>query len=236
MILVVLLAAADLTGFLIFRLGEHYVSIKGQHLNEYRFSSGGGMNGGYHHETVKRYDDTHAFISIERAEWHRKDFTNIFVADGETESYHFEFDKNSVYFSSQIYPERYWKKLSKLDDVIRKYLENANVLPGLVNEKTAEEENYDLPEDRAEMYVCAYSNDVLEVRILNGKEEDLEIEGSFQLINTDTNQVVAEEESSYTTRIYGLSSDIMRFPLERRLDTGLYKLILGDEDLIFEIR
>ncbi len=49
-------------------------NIRGQHLNTYSYHSGGGMDGGYHAETVERYDD-HALISIESADWYFQDPT-----------------------------------------------------------------------------------------------------------------------------------------------------------------
>ncbi len=53
---------------------SHYVNIRGQHLNSYSSTSGGGMTGAYYSETVKRQDD-HALIRIESAEWHSQDPT-----------------------------------------------------------------------------------------------------------------------------------------------------------------
>lgn len=53
---------------------RHFVNIHGQHLNSYSYSSGGGMDGGYYSETVKRVGD-HAIICIESAEWYAKDPT-----------------------------------------------------------------------------------------------------------------------------------------------------------------
>ena len=41
----VILAIAIIGGTIMF--GGHYVNIRGQHLTEYEFSSGGGMTGGY---------------------------------------------------------------------------------------------------------------------------------------------------------------------------------------------
>lgn len=52
----------------------NYVRIRGQHLNEYRYSSGGGMTGGYYTKTVKRNKD-YALIRIASAEWHSQEPT-----------------------------------------------------------------------------------------------------------------------------------------------------------------
>lgn len=70
-----------------FMIGKHYVSIKGQRLNNYHYSSGGGMTGGHYSENIKRYDDTKALISIESADWHSQDaevkeyFADISIMD-----------------------------------------------------------------------------------------------------------------------------------------------------------
>lgn len=60
--------------------------------------------------------------------WHRKTFTNMFVADGESYSYSFQFSENSIDFSSQIYPAKYREKLKKLDEIIKNYLKNSKEL------------------------------------------------------------------------------------------------------------
>lgn len=136
-------------------LFNHYVNIRGQHLNAYRYTSGGGMLGGYFCQTIKRGDDGRAIISIEEAEchndepkieeyyvdasilddleriirknrmnfWNRRKFSNMFIADGESRGYCFEFDKKQISFSSQHYPVKYSNKLHKLKEVIEAYLE-----------------------------------------------------------------------------------------------------------------
>jgi len=57
--------------------------------------------------------------------WHRKTFTNMFVCDGESYSYEFEFDNVRISFSSQIYPKPYGDKLSELREVVKEYVEGA---------------------------------------------------------------------------------------------------------------
>lgn len=60
--------------------------------------------------------------------WHRKKFTNMFVNDGESKGYTFEFDKKTVRFSSQIYPQRYRNKLREFDDIIGKYISDVKAV------------------------------------------------------------------------------------------------------------
>lgn len=54
--------------------------------------------------------------------WHRKKFTNMFVADGESEGFTFGFDKSTVSFSSQIYPAQYGNKLAELKKIVNNYI------------------------------------------------------------------------------------------------------------------
>lgn len=262
-IAIVLLAAVGVYKTMI----ENYVSIHGQQLYKYSYSSGGGMNGGYHRETVKRYGDQ-ALISIQSADWylqdpvvteyktdaavldeleavvrkykmnfwHRKKFTNEFVFDGESESYHFNFDDASIWFSSQIYPLRYAKKLAELDHVIEKYIEAGEKLPGLVNLNTIKEEYDLLPEDEFVIYVYSYAENALGLRILNGTDEAVEIPETYQLINSDTDTVLLEENAPYGGSFSEQATDEMDIKLKERLDAGNYMLIFGDLEIPFEIR
>lgn len=245
---------------------QNYVSIRGQHLNSYRYSSGGGMNGGYHTETVKRYGDR-ALISIESAEWHsqdptvreyltdaavleeleavvrkyhmnfwhQKEFTNAFVCDGESESYDFDFDDAGIFFSSQIYPMTYGKKLARLDRVVDQYIEAGEKLPGLVNPRCDDEEYYFLPEGELQEYVYSYKDNKLGVRILNGTDEDVAIPEAYRLIRADTGEVLQEGETPYGGIFSQQTSDEMFIGLENRLTAGHYVLTFGDLEIPFEI-
>ena len=245
----------------------NYVSIRGQHLNKYSYSSGGGMTGGYHSETVKRYDGQ-ALIKIESAQWYAQDpavseyltdaavldelesvvrkhkmnfwndkkFTNMFVYDGESQSYSFYFDDEDISFSSQIYPMRYRKKLAELDRVVDKYIETGEKLPGLVIPETDEEEHYLLPEGELVIYVCSYSENSLRLRVLNGTDEEIEIPDMYQLINADTGAVLLEEKTPYDCIFSENSIDEMNIGLKERLDAGNYMIIFGDLEIPFEIR
>lgn len=268
LLIVAVIVLLFIVGGAVFMMGKHYVSIRGQHLKQYQYSSGGGMSGGYDRETVTRYDDTHALISTESAKWHnqdpeikeyladaaileeledvvrqhhmnfwnRKKFTKMFIADGETESYYFCFDEDEISFSSQLYPKRYYDKLRLLDETIAKYRKNAEVLPGLVRAETDSEEGYGLTEGVLELYVYAYRGDALGVRILNGKDEQIDISRTYQLIQTDTGKVVAEKEDTGTSTVYPKSWDEIDIDLAQRLEAGHYKLLLGEEVIPFEIR
>lgn len=251
----------------IFMFGDHYVNIRKQHLNEYQYSTGGGMNGGYYHKTVKRYNDTLALISIENAEWHnqdptvneylvnvsilddletiirkyhmnfwnRKTFSNMFIADGESYSYSFEFDEKDIYFSAQHYPTSYSNKLSKLNEIINKYLEKAEKLPGLVNSNT-DDECYELPENEILIYVSRYCKDRLYLKIMNGTDEEFDMPATYVLKNTDTNRIIQEDKIEYPRSVYSRSQNETSLSLNERLEKGNYKIIIGDIEIAFEIK
>lgn len=79
------------------------------------------------------------FLSEGMYGWDAKKFSDASVADGETAEYSFSFTEDSVRFSSQIYPQRYRKKLEKLDAVIEDCRKQGEKLPGLVPHGHAEE-------------------------------------------------------------------------------------------------
>lgn len=260
---VVILLAAWACG----NMFRNYVSIRGQHLNSYSYSEGGGMVGAYHSESVKRSGDR-ALITIESARWHsqdptveeyltdaavldeleavvrkyhmnfwhRKEFTNVFVADGDSKGYHFDFDEETVWFSSQIYPARYRNKLAELDRVLDQYIAAGEKLPGLVNPRSDDGEDYFLPEDELLIYVFSYAGNSLGLRILNGTNGEVEIPDEVQLISADTGAVLFEEQSSYIRTFSERSRDEMHIELQDRLPAGNYILRLGGMDIPFEIR
>ncbi len=102
--------------------------------------------------------------------WHRKNFSDLFVADGESTSYSFTFeDGTEVSFSSQIYPEFYSRKLSEIKEIIEQYKTSGTLEPGLVpGERNPEEAAaIDHPDNgRVEIEVCQYSKDGIH-RLMN---------------------------------------------------------------------
>ena len=171
LIVAAIILALLIIGGAVFMLGNHFVNIRGKHLDSFCDSSGGGMNGAYYSRTIKRYDEKNALIRTEKADWYagdpeineclvdisimdelervirknkmnfwnRKEFTKMFVADGESYSYSFDFGDSDISFSSQIYPPRYRKKLNQLKDVIFRYMQDAKELPGSVGSKEVTE-------------------------------------------------------------------------------------------------
>lgn len=246
---------------------KNYVNINGQHLKAYKYSSGGGMTGGYRREVVKKYGDK-AIICLESAEWHFQDptvteylvdvaildeleeiirkgkmnfwhgkkFTNMFVSDGESESYSFDFDKSYINFSSQIYPEPYSKKLNELNKVVKKYLENGQRLPGLVSLEKDEDGNTIVPKDQLTIYASSYVDDTLKLRICNETDEDVELASKYLLTSADTGALVAEGEILYGCEFYKHSKSDRDIRLKERLLAGSYKITIGDLAILFEIK
>lgn len=262
-----ILILALLVGGIIYMFGDHYVNIKGQRLNQFGYSTGGGMTGGYYSETVKRCEDG-ALITVKQAEWHsqapkireyqvdsllldelesivrrkrmnfwnRKKFTNMFVYDGESQSYSFRFDSADLSFSSQIYPPRYGNKLDKLHEAIDRYLENAEALPGFVSEDIDAEETYEISEGEVKLTVVSYGAGALWVTAVNGTEEEVELPTAFRLISADTGELVEEQTEGEPNTLYPKMMDSFSYTLQDRLGAGNYKLILGETELAFEIR
>lgn len=57
--------------------------------------------------------------------WNRKKFTRLFIADGESKGYTFEFGEKTISFSSQVYHAGYAKTLRELDEIAEKYISEA---------------------------------------------------------------------------------------------------------------
>lgn len=182
-------------------------------------------------------DELEAVVRKEKMNfWNRKKFTKMFIADGESESYDFDFDHADISFSSQIYPLKYRKKLEKLDSIVKKYLETAEKLPGLVNTKTDDEEYYYLPENELIIYVYSYVENSLGLRILNGTDEEIELAETYKIINADTGAVLFEDQTQYGRLFGGQTRDEKNIRLKERLDAGSYQLVFGDLIIPFEIR
>lgn len=171
--------------------------------------------------------------------WENKKFTDTFIADGASTRYSFDFEKESISFSSQYYPPVYQNKLNKLDEIIKKYAEGAALLPGLVVTPKSEEEAVAVrhPKDgltRLEVY--EYSENYLHYRYLNGTDEKLKLPADLRLEKADTGEKIYEQNLSYASTWYAHSANEDGFGLDERLDAGTYRLIAGDMVCEFEVR
>lgn len=169
--------------------------------------------------------------------WHNKTFTHEIVFDGESESYHFNYDDATVWFSSQIYPLRYYSKLKKIKEVINKYTKDVTKLPGLVLENPIED--FDTPfytEGETRFYVYEYYDKTLGIKMLNGTDKDIEIVKDYKLVNADTGKVLYEDNNPYTYTLDETSNYEDYIRLSERLEAGNYKLTFSDVEITFEIR
>ena len=168
--------------------------------------------------------------------WHRKKFTNIFVCDGESESYSFSFGNHYVGFSSQIYPKKYGNKLARLDEVLDACRKNAVRLPGLVNEYTDMNEPFSCPEGEIAFHVSRCCYDCLEVVVFNETDEPIELPYANRLLNADTGEEVAVYEDSDTVSVGAGERYVYCATIRKLLNAGHYQLMIGDRTVPFELR
>ncbi len=168
------------------------------------------------------------FLRYRMQNWDGRRFTKIFVADGASTGYSFGFEDKYVNFSSQIYPDKYSKKLDEINDIVKKYLENAERLPGLMLPVLTEEEQIaaDRPQNGLlELQVFEYSKGRLHYRFSNGTGEDVKLGGSAVLKEKDTGKVVPAEGRLRSERtVYAGRREEESLELKQRLEPGSYCL------------
>ncbi len=173
--------------------------------------------------------------------WNRKEFTKVFIADGESDSYHFRFGTAQIWFSSQVYPAKYANKLSKIDDAIRPYLDYAIALPGLIIPELTQEELYGLyyPEDgEVQLKVIGYENGYLKYYVLNGTDEEIAFDDAHWVLTREGDSEPLVDKTSP----YSYPEDISphgrcesSFRLDFRLYGGSYRLEADGLSGVFEI-
>lgn len=171
--------------------------------------------------------------------WDNKKITNVFIADGASIGYCFDFEKERVSFSSQYYPAAYQNKLNKLDKIIKKYAEGAELLPGLVVTPKSKEEAVAVShpqEGLIRLEVYEYSKNRLYYRYSNGTDEERKLPSNIRLEKANTGEKLYEENLSYTYTWYAHSSKESSFNLDERLGTGIYRLVSENLVCEFEIR
>ncbi len=168
--------------------------------------------------------------------WNNRRFTDMFIADGESTGYSFDFDHSSISFSSQYYPGRYREKLKQLDLAISKYLEDAEKLPGLVNPRAGSDDLIDLSCGELDIYAFSLANKELGIRIINGSEQNAEISYGWRLFDAESGELLQEQEDDHTLSVDAGHQDIMNICLDKRLEAGSYRLMLGETEIMFEIR
>lgn len=175
--------------------------------------------------------------------WEHRKIGKMFIADGASYSYSFYFGDASCSFSSQYYPGLYRKGVDALSEIIDKYSENKERIPGLVTEPPEKDENdyyyYPVPEkDKLTFEVFKYCEQTVYFRLLNGKDENAKITNSYEIINCDTNESVPVENSSYIYERDVDSGEIFDDYIKvcDLLEAGHYILKADDYSAEFEIK
>ena len=179
------------------------------------------------------------FRQYKMQNWNGKKFTNMFVADGPSYSYSFRFEDNTgVFFSSQVYPASYSKKLAEIDKVIEQYQARGTLEPGLVTKEKTDEElaGKNNPDNGlVEIEVYEYSKDRICFRILNGTNEDVAVSNSVKLVRNSDGEMLYNESSEYSIEVNATSAN-EEYLLSGRLEEGIYTIYVGDYSAEFEIR
>ncbi|MCF0150262.1 MAG: hypothetical protein HUJ80_02515 [Firmicutes bacterium] len=197
-------------------------------------------------DTLSRLEEVARKYHMER--WNNKEFTNQFIADGASESYHFAFKKDrkkrggyeSFGFSSQYYPDRYANKLAQLDAIVSDAVEKGELLPGLLLPAEEEEDAFAgpvIPAGEVSILVTEYSQDTLHFRMLNGTESELTVQAACAVYDAATGDLVCDNSDSYSSP---LSCSPQRYEdaattLSVRLGAGIYRLTVGEYNGTFEI-
>lgn len=180
------------------------------------------------------------FVKYCMKNWDNKQISNLFVADGASYRYGFDFEINSVSFSSQFYPEKYSSKLRELDEIIKKHLSGAELLPGLVVPEAAENLDYKPPYDtnsgKVTLSVYSYYRDYLCYRLTNGTDNDIQPEGAIRIYRDGESTPVFEQTIDSSARFSAHSVDEGSVKLEERLSSGKYRLEAFGYTAEFEIR
>lgn len=171
--------------------------------------------------------------------WHGKRFTKMFIADGESYSYSFDFEGNeSIYFSSQYYPARYRNILGRFDVILDRYRTEGELLPGLVTEELSEEDVFGKirPEDgKVSAEVFGYSHNGLRFRLKNGTGEPVSVSGTVRILRDRDGAVLYESLSDEPYSLDPNSSSEDTAAPEKRLEPGRYTLEAGELSCSFEI-
>ncbi len=164
--------------------------------------------------------------------WDGKKFTRMFIADGASHHYSFDFENGDVGFSSQYYPARYSKKLNEIDAVLEKYMKTKEKQPYLVLPELTEEEQAAVsrPYDgELKVSVYEYSRRYLYYRFSNGTEESVEVPGGYVLKKEGSETPIAEKsaEKAYRLAVGPHHVNEREIPLDARLAPGTYTLEAG---------
>lgn len=205
-------------------------------------------------------DIERVFRKYKMQHWNHKKFSDMFVADGPSYSYFFQFQdiqenqdiqkinvnktnktiKGSTWvsFSSQVYPVSYSRKLAEIDKVIEQYKERATLEPGLVTREKTDEElaGKNRPDNGLiEVEVYEYSRNRIYFRILNGTDEGVAVSKSVKLVRNSDGEVLYNESGEDSIEVNAISANEKSF-LSGRLEEGIYTIYVGEYSTEFQIR
>ncbi len=203
----------------------------------------------WHHEPLKVTEfliDKEVLTEIEQIfnrhkiyKWKDKKLSDMFVPDAATTHYVFLFPDHSLSFSSQIFPDEFNKATKEIRLVMDKYEKSGKRLPGLVIpdfNDTSVQKNFIQFNDTVELIAFTYMNNELTLLIKNGTEENLVIPAKSSMRIKLGDKTVFENTINNQLSFAKLTSSYETFPLEERLESGIYTLEFGDLTGQFEIR
>lgn len=180
------------------------------------------------------------FIKYRMKKWNNKKFTKMFIADGASYSYSFDFETDFVTFSSQYYPEKYSSKLKELDEILDKYLQNTALLPGLLIKDTLTENDYELPYDLDNevivLSVYSYYQNLICYRLANGTNEEIKAESVIRLYGDDERVPIYEKNYEHEMILHAHRLNEDSIEIDERLAPGKYRLEACGYETEFEIQ
>ncbi len=186
---------------------------------------------------MKKIEEIFHKYSMEK--WNGKKFTDMFVCDGESYGYSFDFDKSYISFSSQIYPKKYYEKLNEIHEVLKEYIEKGEKLPGLCPAEISEEEQYKRyrPEDgKISIEVFSYFCGKLSFRVFNGTGENIEVPTDKKLFREGEAEPFVKEVDRYPNTVYANRCEEESIKVPACLEAGSYRLQAGELECSFEIK
>lgn len=262
--LVVLFIVGCVMCYLLLKKNKNVVS--DQPLIAYEYYSGGGMEGGYHSESIKKIDNGKAYICIEKSKaWNMDpviqeylvedtildELEAIILKEGMNEWHEKVFTDEIVYDAgSESYRFVFEKDIVSFTSQI--YPKNVRdklskldaVIDSYVNQAVQLPSLVNDREVKKEYY---FPENKIEAYVHSYKDRYLVV----RILNGTEKDIELPEmcqlinmdsneeqivENQYYDLIYADSSEDVDIELESRLDAGNYKLILGDLEIQFEIK
>lgn len=164
--------------------------------------------------------------------WHEKRLSDVFVADGATYSYSFNFDEDRIRFSSQFFPRDYGARLKELHQLVEDYCGRGRLLPALVVPKLSPEaamEEHQPRHGRVALRVCEYAGKRVQLRVSNGSDRELQLPESCRLYRQGEESPLGEYSLGRhgAKRVAAHETAETYFDVPDFLAAGDYRLELG---------